>query len=360
MLEKRDESTWLITSSLMVLAGVAIAYILIYTRAVMIPFVLAIFIVSLVSPILDFQVIRLKFPRTIAVIVTFLVVVIIIVLLCFLIVDAIQTLVATAGRYSDSFANLAEQVVWRMKEWGIDLKQDKIVADVRNKIPQLVANAVGTVVGIVSSFFFVLIFVMFLLAGRNPYAVRSGVRADIDKNIRWYVVIKIVISTLTGFLVWAALSAIGLELAGVFGMLAFLLNFIPSIGSIISTLLPIPIAVAQFQSPWPIVLVVAVPGTIQMIIGNVLEPKVMGEELNLHPVTVLLALSFWGLLWGIVGMFLACPIMAVIRIVLMQFDTLKPIGKLLAGDFSGPPNAKDCVWGTPSRSETQARPPEAD
>lgn len=334
MIDRRDESTWLTTGSLMVLAVVAAAYALIYTRAIMIPFVLAIFIVSLVSPILDFLIIHLKFPRPIAVMLTFLVVVVIIALLCFLIVDAIQTLVATAGRYSDDFANLAEQVISRIKDWGVDLKQDKMVTDFRNKIPQLVTGAVGTVVGLISSFFFVLIFVMFLLAGRNPYAVRSGVRADIDQQIRRYVVIKIVVSTLTGLLVWAALSAIGLELAGVFGMLAFILNFIPSIGSIIATLLPIPIAVAQFQSPWPIILVVAVPGTIQTIIGNVLEPKIMGEELNLHPITVLLTLSFWGLLWGIAGMFLAAPIMAIIRIVLMQFDTLKPIGKLLAGDFS--------------------------
>ena len=118
-----------------------------------------------------------------------------------------------------------------------------------------------------------------------------------------------------------------------FGILAFLLNFIPSIGSIIATLLPIPIAAAQFQSPWPIVYVVAVPGIIQNVIGNIIDPKIMGDELNLHPITVLLALSFWGLLWGITGMFLATPITAVLRIVLMQF---KPIGKLLAGDFSTP------------------------
>jgi len=320
---------------------VALAVALIYTRTIMIPFVLAIFIVSLVSPILDFQVIRLKFPRPIAVTLTFLVVVVIIALLCFFIADAIQTIVATAGQYSDSFANLAEQVVSRMKEWGIDLKQEKIVTDVRNKIPQLVTGTVGTVVGIVSSFFFVLIFVMFLLAGRNPYAVRSGVRADIDQQIRRYIAIKIAVSTLTGILVWATLSAIGLDLAGVFGMLAFLLNFIPSIGSIISTFLPIPIAVAQFQqAPWVIVFIIAVPGTIQTVIGNVIEPKWMGEGLHLHSITVLLALSFWGLLWGITGMFLAAPLTAILRIILMQFDTFKPIGKLLAGDFS--------------RSETQA------
>ena len=335
MLDRRDENTWLTTGSLMILAVVALAVALIYTRTIMIPFVLAIFIVSLVSPILDFQVIRLKIPRPIAVTITFLIVVIIIAILCFIIVDAIQTVVATAGRYSESFANLAEQVISKIKDWGIDLKEEKIVTDVRNKIPQLATNALGTAVGIISSFFFVIIFVMFLLAGRNPYAVRSGVRADIDQQIRRYIAIKIAVSTLTGVLVWATLAAVKMDLAGVFGMLAFLLNFIPSIGSIISTFLPIPIAVAQFQqAPWMVVYVLAVPGTIQTVIGNVIEPKWMGEGLHLHSITVLLALSFWGLLWGITGMFLAAPLTAIISIILMRFETLRPIGKLFAGDFS--------------------------
>ena len=79
------------------------------------------------------------------------------------------------------------------------------------------------------------------------------------------------------------------------------------------------------------VLVILIPGTIQMVLGNVIEPKVMGEGLNLHPVTILLALSFWGLIWGVVGMLLATPMTAVVRIVLMQFETLRPIGNLLAG-----------------------------
>ncbi len=75
----------------------------------------------------------------------------------------------------------------------------------------------------------------------------------------------------------------------------------------------------------------SVPCLIQMVFGNFLEPKILGEGLNLHPVTILLALSFWGLLWGVAGMFLAAPITAVIRIILMQFDTLKPVGNALAG-----------------------------
>lgn len=335
MSERRGEKPWMVTGSLIILAAVALAAALVYTRTVMIPFVLAIFIVSLVSPVLDFQVIGLKFPRSVAATVTFLLVIVIIALLCLLVTVAVQTIIATAGQYSDNFANLAREALSRMEGWGIELDQEKLVDDLRNKIPSLVTNTLGTVFGIVSSASFVLIFVIFLLAGRNPHVIRSGVYADVDSKIRRYIATKVVVSTITGLLVWAALASVGLKPAGVFGILAFLLNFIPSIGSIISTLLPIPIAAAQFQNPWGIVFVVAVPGSIQMVIGNIIEPKLMGEGLNLHPVTILLALSFWGLLWGIAGMFLAVPMTAILRIVLMQFDTLKPVGNLLAGELPG-------------------------
>jgi AI-2 transport protein TqsA len=341
MPERSDESRWLITGSLIVLAAVALAFVLHYTRSMMIPFVLAIFVVSLVSPVLDFQVLRLRFPRPVAVAVTFVLVLVIIAILCLLIAQAVQTIVSTAGRYSSDFAAMTKDVLARMDRWELGVDRGKIADDLSNRIPSLVTNTLGTVFGIVSSLFFVLIFAIFLLSGRNPHIVHSGVYADMDVQIRRYIATKVVISIATGLLVWGALAAIELELAGVFGMLAFVLNFIPNIGSVISTLLPIPIAVAQFQSPWPIIYVLAVPGTIQMVVGNVVEPKLMGKGLNLHPVTVLLALFFWGLLWGVVGMFLAAPMTAVLRIVLMQFDTLKPLGKLLAGELPSPPTRSD-------------------
>jgi len=336
MPDKRDESAWLTTGSLMVIAGVAAAYALIYTRAVMIPFVLAIFIVSLVSPILDFQVIRLKFPRSIAVLVTFLVVIVIIAVLCLLVAQVVQTIIETVSGYSQSLADLANRAFVEMGRWGEEFNREKIVNDLRNRIPQLVTNTLSAVFSLLSNVFLVLIIVIFLLAGRNPRVVRRGVYAVIDSQVRRYIAIMIAVSALNGVLVWVILAMLGLKLASIFGVLAFILNFIPSIGSIIATLLPIPIAAAQFQSVWPVIFVVAVPGVMQTVIGYVLEPKLMGRELNLHPVTVLLTLSFWGLLWGIPGMFLATPLTAIIRIVLMQFETFKPIANLLAGEFSEP------------------------
>lgn len=417
LIHERKEQTYLTTVSLVILAFVALAAALRYTRAVMIPFVVALFVVALVSPIQDFQVRRLRLPRVIAIVVTLLAVIAVIALVFLLIAQAGTIIVATAGEYSASFAYMADKILkpieylyqqeqepappaapndagplspataaaptptprepetlvlfpivdeagtgaavgvrpqddatldpnaWSDpnevigpggladKELRIDTK--RIVMDMRNYIFNFVTNAFGTILGLITGTFFVLIFVIFLLLGRDPYAAHSRIYSEVVQKIRRYVGIKVAISAVTGLLVWAFLSRIGLELAGVFGILAFLLNFIPSLGSIIATLLPIPIAVVQFHSsPWLVVLVVAVPGALQNLLGNLIEPKLQGEGLNLHPVTVVLALSFWGLLWGIVGMFLAAPITAALRIVLMQFGTLKPLGDLLAGDLS--------------------------
>jgi len=427
MLRKHTEQNVLVTASLVVLAVVALAAALIYTRAVMIPFVVALFIVALVAPIEDFQVKKLRLPRIIAVVVTLLVVLSVIALVSLFVYQAAQTIVSTAGEYSASFAYMANRALkpieslyrqetpppvptsdpaepnavkpppavpapampakdvkpeepkagvfelfpvvgdgnqtpvlemkprldvpakepnvvaiaagepngFSKRELRIDTRQ--IVKDLRNYIFNIATNAFGTIFGLTSGVLFVSVFVIFLLAGRNPYAEHSQVYRDIVQKIRRYVGTKFVVSAVTGVLIWASLSVIGMQLAGVFGVLAFLLNFIPSIGSIIATLLPIPIAVVEFhQTPWLIVLVIVIPTIIQNVIGNFIEPKLMGEGLDLHPVTILLALSFWGLLWGVVGMLLAAPIMAALRIVLMQFDTLRPVANLLAGDFTKP------------------------
>jgi AI-2 transport protein TqsA len=100
-------------------------------------------------------------------------------------------------------------------------------------------------------------------------------------------------------------------------------------------LLPIPIAFAQFKNPWMVIPIVALPGTVHMTIGNFVEPKLMGKGLELHPVAVLLALALLGLMWGVIGMVLAVPIAAMVRIVLSRFTTTRALAELLAGELPG-------------------------
>jgi AI-2 transport protein TqsA len=341
MPDLQKEQNRLIVASLVIIALVAIGIVLLYARSVLIPFVLAVFISLLISPILDFQVLRLKIPRIFAITITLIIVLIILAVLFLAVSQAIQSIVSTAGRYSDSFVELTELVLQKVKDWGLSPNQDEIVRTLQNKIPGFITNAFGTALGFISSVFLVTIFVIFLLIGRNSHTIHKGIYSDIDRQVRRYITIKAAVSTVTGILVWVVLTLFNLELANVFGILAFLLNFIPSIGSIIATLLPIPIAVAQFDNPWFIILVVGVPGVIQMVIGNGIEPRLLGKGLHLHPITVLLALSFWGLLWGVPGMFLAVPMTAVVRIILMKVETLKPISNLLAGRLPGYETSSD-------------------
>lgn len=128
------------------------------------------------------------------------------------------------------------------------------------------------------------------------------------------------------------LSVLGVDLAMAFGLFAFLLNFIPSIGSIIATLLPLPVVLLSPDlSGTLLMLAIVLPGAVQVTLGNIVEPKLMGRSLDLHPVTVLLALIFWGSIWGMVGMFLATPMTAVIKIFFEQQEHTRPLANMLAG-----------------------------
>ena len=337
MVAIKEERTRLATGSLIVLAALAVAVALHYTQTVMIPFVLAVFIATLTSPLLDVLILKFKFPRSIALVVALLVLLAVVLGLGLLVAQAIQMILATTSRYSQSFTDFVSQMLERFKDWGIELDQQEIVGALSQKVPQIVTSTFGTVFGFLSSVMLTAIFAAFLLAGRDPRVIHQGVYAEVDGNIRRYIATKVVLSVITGLTVWILLALFGLELAAVFGMLAFLLNFIPNIGSIIATLLPLPVAIAQFESPLTITLVVLLPGSIQMAIGNIVEPKLLGKGLNLHAVTVLLALSFWGLIWGVVGMFLAAPLTAILRIVCLQFKALRPVGKLMGGEMPGAP-----------------------
>ena len=124
---------------------------------------------------------------------------------------------------------------------------------------------------------------------------------------------------------------LGIELAFIFGTLTFILNFIPVFGSVIAVLIPIPVAFLQFQDPTFFVLIILLPAIVHIIIGNIIEPKIFGETFGLHPITVILSLIFWGMIWGIIGVLLAAPLTAIIKISFEKFETTKPISLFLEG-----------------------------
>lgn len=337
----RNEQIWLAVGSLMIIAAVALAAGLIYTKVVLVPFVLAVFLSTVVVPLVDFLVLRCKIPQSLAIVLALVLIVVFLSVFGMFLIGAVDAIVTTAGEIAKSFKDSSDKIKIfdRLKDWQIDSYYDKILKVVEEQLPAIITQAVGTGTALIASLiangFLITFFVIFLLAGRNSHRKSVGLHKEIEIAVRRYIIMKFAISAVSGLLVWLILNMLGLRMAFVFGLLTFLLNFIPNIGSIIATLLPLPLAAAQFDSIWPVIGVVAIPGALQMVSGNVFEPKLFGRGLELHPVTILLALAFWGLLWGYMGMVLAVPITAIIRIILIRFETTRALGNLLGGKLPG-------------------------
>jgi AI-2 transport protein TqsA len=329
--EVRREQIWLAVGSLMIVATIALAAALVYTRDVMIPFVLAIFITAVMGPLVDFQVRRWRLPTWLAVLTTLIVVLILLALAGVALIVAVQTTYRVAGQYSAQVVSLTNQFFAHFKQYNIHVDQAHVTQELESFLPTLITRAAGTVTAIVTHGFLIVFFVVFLLVGRNPWQKHKDIFTEIETTIRGYITTLTVISAITSLLVGIVLWLFGLHFAWLFALLVFGFTFIPNVGPIIATLLPIPVAVTQFHDPWMILGIIVVPGAIHMLIGNLVTPKMLGQGMELHPVTVLLSLAFWGLLWGIVGMILAVPIVATLRLVFSHFNTTRPIANLLAG-----------------------------
>jgi len=154
----------------------------------------------------------------------------------------------------------------------------------------------------------------------------------ISSRVKRYIGTKVLISAGTGLSVGLILMALGIPLATAFGLMAFLLNFIPSVGSIVAVLLPLPVLLVDPNvGTTAAILAMVLPGAVQLLLGNFLEPKIMGQSMELHPAVVLMSLVMWGMLWGVVGMFVAIPMTATFKLVLERMEHTKPIADLIAG-----------------------------
>ena len=233
-----------------------------------------------------------------------------------------------------------------IQDWGIEKGlpiENYSLADSIKNLPfgQLVKGAGTTVLSLISTTLLVFIFLVFLLSGgsvrkKTDEVATSGIGKEIHDQIRKYLSVKLLTSTVTAILVFIILSVLKIDLLFVFCFMVFILNFIPTVGSLFATLLPLPVAFFQYDTAMPIVLVLALPGAVQFIIGNIIEPKLMGQSLNLHPVTILLSLMFWSLIWGVVGALLAVPIMAILKIAIQKVEGGEFVARLMSGDFEDP------------------------
>ena len=218
-------------------------------------------------------------------------------------------------------ASLLQNALSWLRAHGVgDLMSHVPVADILTGLAQTAAAMLG-------NFVLICIFTGFMVFSDANF---TGILEEINEKIGGYILIKTLMSLLTGVLVAVECWIFGIDFAIFWGLLALLLNYSPTVGSIVATAPLILLAIVQLDS-WGLIALFALNLIVLLqLMGQVLEPKLMGARLALKPLAILLGLIFWGRIWGIPGMFLSTPLMVVLRMLSAHFNVSRGFERLLA------------------------------
>jgi predicted PurR-regulated permease PerM len=322
-------------------------FFLIEGRDLLIPIAVAIVIWYLLNALARFfnriPVVGEHLPLWLRLIGAVVIVVLAIALVAELISDNISQVAAAAPFYQANFEKL---VLSASQFAGFQEPPDiaKIVDEI--DIRALISGLASTVAGFAGSLGIVLVYVLFLLIEQGSFEKKinalfpdpkkrqdvRGLLRRMQTQIQSYVAIKTLASVATGAISYGILLIVGVDFAAFWGFVIFLLNYIPTIGSLLGILLPTLLAVVQFATIGPVLAVLIGGGATQFLIGNVVEPRLMGTSLNISPLVVLISLAVWGSIWGLAGMFLSVPLTMIAMIVFSYFTPTRPIAIMLSGD----------------------------
>lgn len=341
----------IIIAFLGILSVIAIGLVLYYARSIILPFALAVFISYVLNPIITFFEKR-KIPVAISIILSIIITFLILNLCGVLIYGSIKSFAADFPKYEARVDQIYHSVLHLLDIPQAPVAGDVqegdrfgILADINNlSVSGIILKTLGSIMNFLSDTALVLLFLLFILIGRNQliHKIRLAFKQDmsnristiitnINKEIQKYLVAKTLISFLTGVSVTIVLVLFDVEFALVWGLLTFLLNFIPTIGSFVAVLLPLGVAFFQYSDNLIMLLWIAlILIAIQFTEGNLIDPRVIGHSLNLSPLVVLFSLIFWGWLWGIIGMFLAVPLAVIAKIIFENIDSLRFISVLMS------------------------------
>lgn len=309
-------------------------------QPVLIPFILAVFLSYIVDPALTLLT-RCRCPRPGAVLIVLGLMFVVLYLLGVLAYSSGKAFVAELPKYQGRLGEVARFLESGFGPFKVDLSAALAGLDF-DRLGAFLLKAIGPFFGVIGKLLLVFVFLVFIVAGRGRAAAKvaraldgasagrvAGVVEAINAQIRKYLVIKTLVSLANGVMVWAVLALFGVDFAALFGLLAFLLNYIPNIGSFIATVLRVGFAFFQFGTFWTPFWVLIVTNGLDMVLGNIIEPRIMGKGLGLSPLLVFFSLLFWGWLWGIPGMILSVPLTAMVKIVCQNVPALRPVAVLM-------------------------------
>jgi AI-2 transport protein TqsA len=324
-------------------------YVLHQAGNLLIPFVVAVFIYILLQPVIQLLG-SWRVPRGLVTVVAMGVTIVIVLSISQIIYGSVTAFTGGLPRYEERFNDIWQGIGTMLGltpaggSGGWNIRDYPPLAEFLNgaTIGDLMKILLASINSLLSNLVLVFIFLLLLLLGRDLFPKKlqraftpslAGTLTEMTQGIRAntqrYIVMKTLISLLTASLVMLIAWSFGLDFIIVWGILTFFLNFIPNLGSIVSTALPALFALVQFEEPTTAVWVAVAILAVQFSVGNLLEPRVMGKSIGLSPLLIMFSLIFWGSVWGIVGMFLSVPLTAIIKIVFDNIKPLRPIGILM-------------------------------
>jgi predicted PurR-regulated permease PerM len=309
----------------------------------MTPVVFALFIIALVWPLQ--RRLQAVLPQVIAVLVTAATALLVVGVAGWLVVwgfgGIAQWVIANSARLQSLYMHAADLLEQR------GLYAAELFAQQINvlRLVQILRAVGGSLQGVFSFAIVTFVFVILGLLEVEPLGrrlrrigdARVGAAAidaatEIAARLQTYMLVRFGMSVLTGLAFWAFVAAYGLELRSEWGVIAFVLNFIPFIGSFVATLLPTLFAAAQFESLSAAFVVFIALNLLQFAIGSYIEPRVAGTAVSVSPFMVLFAVFFWGMLWGIAGAFIGVPILIALATLCARHPASRPIAVLLSAD----------------------------
>jgi AI-2 transport protein TqsA len=330
------------SAPLLLIAGVLVCAALYGASPIIAPLAVALFVIAVVWPIQ--RALQTRVPRAIALAITIAGILAVVAALEYMLFWGVSRVARWMLANTDRFQSLYAQASDWLEGHGISM--EAVVAG-KFSVDRIVDTA-RTIGGkgyqLISFLAVALIFIVLGLlevdvTRRNiEHLSNAGLRAsllaagnDIAAKLQKYIIVRSMMSIATGAVVWLFALLAGIELATAWGVIAFVLNYIPFIGSLLSTLFPSLFALIQFES-WQLALAVFIGlMVIQFIIGNYVEPRVAGATISMSPFIVLFSIFFWSFIWGIAGAFIGVPITIAVLTVCEKHESVQWVSKLLSG-----------------------------
>lgn len=341
-----------IRASLLFVAFVALTWGMHQTANIIAPFALAVFIWLIIDAFARWlDGLTPKLPYWLALTIAVFTVVAGMVGIFLIIADTAQEVSQEAPKYqarlSEIFSWLSHNPIFeRFLGENVTFGELSQRFELNQKLQTLMAGFASTIQGVASNFALIALYVVFLFAAQSSFpkkmddlfpdlnrrAQASKVGTRIRHSIEKYLGVQTVISLIQTVLSYIIMAALGLDNALFWALVIFILNYIPIVGGLAAVILPVMFALVQFESLPKIGILTGLLFGVQFVIGNTIQPKMMGDSMNLSALVVVLSLTLWQALLGGVGAFLSAPLTVIIMIILAQFPTTRWIAVLLSAD----------------------------